>query len=434
MKEKIKNNYIIIIVLMIALLLHILAVAQLGFKYSINSDDLSYINSGIIFFETGKITMHGVLSAQIMPGLTFLIAFFCAIFGTGSLLILALKVLWIAMGIGTILVLYKIIKLFTNNQFIAAIPCLFLLAPDFVWMNNLILTETPFLLSFMLLIYYSLKFLKEQSNKTYIMIIIFYIICLFIRPTIGLYPIFLAIILLWKKYSFKELLKKGLIAGIVLILCLTPWIYRNYKVFNKFIPLTYGMGNPLLLGTYQGYGYPSDESLDYTKNVDEKMSEEMAYYMKEDTKRDHFKVYYLLKYDEMKAKYRMSEWWQTNKESMIRSYLFHKTKIMIYSSFYWEELFNIPETFNLLLRKIDILLFAISSLAILINKEYLKEFMLLMFLYGYHIIMYDYSFAYSRYAQTLFPIRFIIIGIGITIIYNKIRGKKNESINNYSSL
>lgn len=434
MKEKIKNNYIIIIVLMIALLLHILAVAQLGFKYSINSDDLSYINSGIIFFETGKITMHGVLSAQIMPGLTFLIAFFCTIFGTGSLLILALKVLWIAMGIGTILVLYKIIKLFTNNQFIAAIPCLFLLAPDFVWMNNLILTETPFLLSFMLLIYYSLKFLKEQSNKSYIMIIIFYIICLFIRPTIGLYPIFLAIILLWKKYSFKELLKKGLIAGIVLILCLTPWIYRNYKVFNKFIPLTYGMGNPLLLGTYQGYGYPSDESLDYTKNVDEKMSEEMAYYMKEDTKRDHFKVYYLLKYDEMKAKYRMSEWWKTNKESMIRSYLFHKTKIMIYSSFYWEELFNIPETFNLLLRKIDIILFAISSLAILINKKYLKEFMLLMFLYGYHIIMYDYSFAYSRYAQTLFPIRFIIIGIGITIIYNKIRGKKNESINNYSSL
>lgn len=424
MKEKIKNNYIIIIVLMIALLLHILAVAQLGFKYSINSDDLSYINSGIIFFETGKITMHGVLSAQIMPGLTFLIAFFCAIFGTGSLLILALKILWIAMGIGTILVLYKIIKLFTNNQFIAAIPCLFLLAPDFIWMNNLILTETPFLLSLMLLIYYSLKFLKDQSNKSYIMIIIFYIICLFIRPTIGLYPIFLAIILLWNKYSFKELLKRGLIAGIVLILCLTPWIYRNYKVFNKFIPLTYGMGNPLLLGTYQGYGYPSDESLDYTKNVDEKMSEEMAYYMKEDTKRDHFKVYYLLKYDEMKAKYRMSEWWKIDKESMIRSYLFHKTKIMIYSSFYWEELFNIPETFNLLLRKIDIILFAISSLAILINKEYLKEFILLMCLYGYHIIMYDYSFAYSRYAQTLFPIRFIIIGIGITIIYNKIRGKK----------
>lgn len=432
MIKTIKNNYTIIVILVIAIILHVIAISELGYNYSLKSDDLSYINSGIIFYQTGQITMHNVISAQIMPGMTFLIAFFCLIFGTGSLLIIALKVLWIAMGIGAILALYKIIKLFTNNQFIAAVPCLFLLAPDFIWMNNLILTETPFLLSFMLLIYYSLKFIKDNSNKSYIMIIIYYIICLFIRPTIGLYPIFLAIILLWKKYSFKELIKKGLIAALVLTICLAPWIYRNYKVFNRFIPLTYGMGNPLLLGTYQGYGYPLDEELDYIKNVDEKMSKEMAYYMREDTKRDHHKVFYLLKYDEMKAKYRMREWWNNDKESMIRSYLFHKTKIMVYSSFYWEKIFNIPIGLNLILRKIDILMFMIASIIIIINKKYIKEFVMLIMIYGYHIILYDYSFAYERYAQTLFPIRFIIIGIGIKIIYEKIRGKKNESINNHS--
>ena len=78
--ESIKCNWLFIILVIIFIILNIITFIKLGYDYSINSDDLSYINSGITFYETGKITMHGVVSAQIMPGLTFIIAFFCLIF------------------------------------------------------------------------------------------------------------------------------------------------------------------------------------------------------------------------------------------------------------------------------------------------------------------------------------------------------------------
>ena len=86
-KDKIKSlildNWCVLIVIIISLILHILALNELGFNYTLNSDDASYIQSGITFLETGKITMHGVISAQIMPGMTFLIALVALVFGTG---------------------------------------------------------------------------------------------------------------------------------------------------------------------------------------------------------------------------------------------------------------------------------------------------------------------------------------------------------------
>ena len=71
LKNTIKNNWLIIIILLISITLHILAFNELGYNYSLNSDDASYVKAGITFLKTGQLTMHGVLSAQIMPGMTF---------------------------------------------------------------------------------------------------------------------------------------------------------------------------------------------------------------------------------------------------------------------------------------------------------------------------------------------------------------------------
>lgn len=320
-KNKIKSlfldNWCILVVLIISLILHILALKELGFNYSLNSDDADYIKSGIVFLQTGKITMHDVLSAQIMPGMTFLIAFMALIFGVGSKLIISLKILWLIMGLLTIYIVYKTIKLY-SNQYIAAISCLFFLAADYIWMDNLILTETPYILLFSLLIYHTLKLSIKTNKKDYVLIVIYYILAVFIRPTIGIFPIFLFIFLTLKKYNFKLLIRQCIIAGIILLLCLIPWTYRNYKVFNHFIPLTYGTGNPLLLGTYQGSGYPTDEELDYVKNVDEKIPAEMKYYLQNPNKKDYMTKYYSLEYDGLKAKYRMHEWWNKDKISMLK--------------------------------------------------------------------------------------------------------------------
>lgn len=166
--------------------------------------------------------------------------------------------------------------------------------------------------------------------------------------------------------------KKCLIAGVVLLCVLTPWIYKNYKLFDKFIPLTYGTGNPLLLGTYQGEGYPSDDELDYDK-LDDQMSKEMKLYLNGDPQEKLYqKEYYELEYDGMKAKYRMTEWWKNDKLSMIKSYVFYKPKELIYSSFYWYEVLGINSTMLLNFRKIEIIVFCIASLFILFKRKFIK--------------------------------------------------------------
>lgn len=439
-KNKIKSlfldNWCILVVLIISLILHILALKELGFNYSLNSDDADYIKSGIVFLQTGKITMHDVLSAQIMPGMTFLIAFMALIFGVGSKLIISLKILWLIMGLLTIYIVYKTIKLY-SNQYIAAISCLFFLAADYIWMDNLILTETPYILLFSLLIYHTLKLSIKTNKKDYVLIVIYYILAVFIRPTIGIFPIFLFVFLILKKYNFKLLIRQCIIAGIILLLCLIPWTYRNYKIFNHFIPLTYGTGNPLLLETYQGSGYPTDEELDYVKNVDEKMSAEMKYYLQNPNKKDYMTKYYSLEYDGLKAKYRMHEWWNKDKISMLKSYLIYKPLQNFDNYFYWDTIMGISGNQLNVVRKVEIILFVISSILIFINKKRIKEWLFLILTYGSQIAIYSYTFAFSRYAISMFFIRYIIIGIGILSfceIYKSRRGKRNESVNDNSSI
>ena len=216
-------------------------------------------------------------------------------------------------------------------------------------------------------------------------------------------------------------MKQCLLAGIILLMCLVPWTYRNYKVFGKFIPLTYGMGNPLLLGTYQGIGYPLDEELDYANNVDEKMSKEMKYYLDNPMEKDYMTKYYSLEYDGMKAEYRMHEWWSRDKKSMLISYLYYKPMENFYNYFYWDTVLNISSGSLLIVRKIEIILFGICSLIILIDKKKIKEWLFLILVYGSQIALFSYTFAFSRYAISMFFLRYIIIGLGIDIAYNKFK-------------
>lgn len=304
-------------------------------------------------------------------------------------------------------------------------------------MDNLILTETPYILLFSLLIYHTLKLSMKANKKDFILIVIYYILAVFIRPTIGIFPIFLFAFLILKKYNFKLLIRQCIIAGIILLLCLIPWTYRNYKIFNHFIPLTYGTGNPLLLGTYQGSGYPTDEELDYVKNVDEKMPAEMKYYLQNPNKKDYMTKYYSLEYDGLKAKYRMHEWWNKDKVSMLKSYLIYKPLQNFDNYFYWDTIMGISGNQLNVVRKVEIILFVISSILIFINKKRIKEWLFLILTYGSQIAIYSYTFAFSRYAISMFFIRYIIIGIGILSfceIYKSRRGKRNESVNDNSSI
>ncbi len=132
----------------------------------------------------------------------------------------------------------------------------------------------------------------------------------------------------------------------------------------------------------------------------------------------------------------MHEWLNRDKKSMLKSYLYYKPKENFYNYFYWDTVLNVNSTLLVKIRKIEIVMFLISTLLILFDKKKIKEWLFLMLVYASQIALYSYTFAFSRYAISMFFIRYIIIGLGFGIIYNfiKKRSQRNENINNNTSI
>lgn len=420
LRRIISTNKGITIVLFISIVLHFLVFFQLGASYNLNSDDLSYVDSGIVFANTGEFVFRGCHSAQTMPGMTYIISLFSLIFGESTNLWITLKIFWFIMGWGSIIGVYKIVKLFSSQKFAVLAASLFLVI-DFVWMDNLILTETPFILAFIFLIYNTFKLAREKSNINYIGIVFWYMFAVLLRPEIAPYPVFMVVYLLFKKYDWRLLLKQGVIAAFVVALFFIPWTIRNYNLYHKLIPLTYGVGNPLLLGTYQGWGYPEDDENAYYNYTNKNMNDEMKSYIYKTVDKDNYSAelasYYSLEHDALIAKYRMGIWFEENPTKMLASYFVWKPFQLVRNTFYWNEVLNIKRTWILFFRNIEILIFAICTLIVFIEKTYRKELYFILFNYLFQVAVKSYTFAFDRYGQALIFFRFIIIGIGIAIIF-----------------
>lgn len=422
----IKENKLISVILIVSLILHGIALKRLGINYSLNSDDASYIISGINFKNNLTIIMHDGISAQIMPGMTYMIALMAYLFGEGKLLMLALKILWAIMGTLSILGVYRITRIFSNKLF-SSIAAVMLLAVDFIWMDNLILTETPFMFGFIYLIYATIKIAKTKENKYFYQIIFFFLFCVLLKANIAVYPLFLILYLLLNRYDYKLMIKQLVIAGGIMLLFFVPWIIRNYIVFDKFIPLTYGTGNPKLLGTYQGVGFPEDNQEEYDKYINKHASDEMKSYLDGTAKEKLYKRrYYALEKDGLIAEYRIKQWWKNDRKSMLKSYLYYKPRTIMINSFYWDSIWNITKDMVVKFRKIEIIISSVATMIILFNRKYIRELIFLGANYLTQVLVYSMTFAFDRYGQTLIFIRFIIIGIALQIMWDYIKKVKSK--------
>ena len=423
-----RENWLLVLVLALLFLERAAALWTLGAEYTLASDDLSYVKSGIYFAQNGVITMHGTTpSAQIMPGMTWLIGLFAALFGEGGhALWLALKLLWISMGTATGWFLFKSVTLFAP-KWCGAVACLPLFGADFVWTDNLILTETPFILCLSAMLYYTFLLGRERSRRAFAGCAVSYLAAILLKANIAVYPLFALGYLLAVKYPFKRLLKQGLILACLVLCFLVPWAARNYVQFRAFVPLTYGAGNPTLLGTYQGYGYPADEELDYVTNVDEPFREAYAAYFDENGEiPERYQKYLSLQHDGMKASYRLEEWASRDLKSLIVSYGFLKPLEIVRGTFYWERVFNIPGTWVQEAQDLNLLLCALAAAASLLFRKHRAQCLYLIILYGGNVYIYAMTYAFGRYSIGLMPMRCILVGLGASALVGGIRRLLNR--------
>lgn len=407
-----------LIVLALLLINRMIGIYSLGFTYSLESDDAAYVTSGIAFAKTGMITMHEVAypSAQIMPGMTVLIGMFSLIFGEGKMLWVALKLLWICMGTLTAWFVYRCVRMFAP-AWCGVVGMLPFFRADMVWMDNLILTETPFMLALTAMVYYTLKMAREPGWPAFWCCLAAYMAGLMLKANIAPYPLLALLYLLVMKYDRKLLLRQcAALAGVVLCFVI-PWSIRNYVQFHAFIPLTYGAGNPTLLGTYQGTGYPSDESLDYDANVEPIVREKYADCFDENGEvKPEYRRYVSLRRDGIKAAYRQKVWAQTDIKQMACSYLYLKPRMMINSIFYWDTVLDESKESMLLEQRIDLRICILTLIAAIIMKKNRKPAFFIAGVYLVNVYIYSITYAFSRYNASLMSLRFILVGIGAALI------------------
>lgn len=397
-------------VLFIAFFLRVLVLYNYGLSLTLNSDDAGYQRSANVFLEKFMLIYHdpNTPTVHIMPGQTLLLASIFKVFGTGDVGVYAAKIMTILIGVASVYVVYLIGKYLMNVY--AGLLAAFLMATFIpqVLVDNLLLTESPFTLSSLLLFYFSVKLANEQKNKDFYYVLLVYFISLFFRPTIALYPILLFVFLVMKKYPFVLMKKQIIIAIVTLLLILGPWWIRNYIHFNEFIPLTGGSGDPLLLGTYQGRGFPEYPSYD---EVLAKMKEENP----------NINAYESMKYEQKVAEDRINKWIKNNHKDYFYSTLVLKPRIFWETQFYWIEIFNI--TSNQINKYSKFLLsFALLSFfaTLILIKNIRTELLFLFSIVLYFTYLNSFYFAYDRYNLPLMPILFIFIGIFISFIVKKL--------------
>lgn len=412
------HNKAALLVLALLFCERLIALYTVGFSYTLSSDDLSYVNSGITFAKTGMVTMHenGWPSAQIMPGMPVLISLFVLVFGEGAGLWAALKIFWICMGTLTAWYVYRAVGIFAPKWCgVVAMLCLF--RADFVWMDNLILTETPFMLALAAMVTYTLLMAKKPGWRYFWCCAAAYMLALMFKANIAPYPLLALLYLLLMRYDKKLLLRQSMVLAAAVLCFVVPWSVRNYVHFHTFVPLTYGAGNPTLLGTYQGIGYPSDEGLDYETNVEQVAKEEYAAYYDENGQvKPPYRRFVSLGKDGLKARYRQQVWWERDPKSMAFSYLFVKPWDTMKGVFYWDEVLGESKAWVQELHRFDTGLCLLTLLASMMLKKNRKQVLFLGGAYLANVLVYAMTFAFDRYNASLMCLRFMLVGIGLSLI------------------
>ncbi|MBQ6481292.1 MAG: hypothetical protein IJI45_09265 [Anaerolineaceae bacterium] len=445
-----KPDRLIWLLLLLLLLERLLLFIQLGPDYLSYSDDEAYVKAGLYFAETGVISMWGPFpSAMIMPAMPVLIGLLSFLFGSGTALLVAVKTLWILMGVLTAYVIYRTVTIFCYG-WAGLFAAAHFLIPNLAWMNHVLLTETPYMFFLSLAVYETLCLGENFERKHAIRYLIAVMTGLMFRTNMLFLPLLTGFYLLFRRVSFRILLKFAAAICCSLLLFVIPWSIRNHVQFGAFIPITYGGGNPFLLGTYQGEGYPADEELDYKANVYDVMHNRYASYYREEKQpwtANQDTAYYIEHYDPdgevkelkhaqflslqadgIKAKYRIREWQQRDLAGFLKSYLLIKPRWMLNWSWAWEEAFHVPYQTLHRLSQVNAVFCALTVLLSLLRKQYRSPILFLSMAYLISVYLYATAFVSDRYASTLMLFRYLLVGFGFSLVCTRVFCSKAGSI------
>jgi 4-amino-4-deoxy-L-arabinose transferase-like glycosyltransferase len=387
----------------------VFTILRYGNYFNLNSDDARYVKSAEILLNKDMLTykVPNKPTVYIMPGVSFILAFFIKICGMNiERGIACFRVFQALLQSGSIFLLYIIAKKCFNNKvaLIAAILTLFYI-PEIV-SSGIILTEVSFKFFFLLLIYLSLKALESKKIIYYALGGVVWGISCLLRATIALYPIIILTMWVIKKYSIKEMFKFAIITVTIFCALLSPWWIRNYIQFHRFIPLTISSGNPFLQGTYIDYDQRSVGATKYVRKF------------------SHDDLIALDKVEMDTGIYRLKIFASKDPLKYISWYTIGKTNYMFKSPWYQRPIFHIDFDTVTFYHQILIFFFLIGIFGFILMKK--KSALLPALIIAYMEIIYLPYFTFARYCYPIMPMVIAFSSYGMYGIYVSIKIIKTQ--------
>ena len=419
---------VIILLVALALIERIVMFFHIGAGVVGDSDDVAYIRSGIVFANTGVLSVWSDYpTAKIMPGMPVLCGIFSLIFGEGEAYINALRCCMIAFGCASVYVFYKCCCVVLPKWYGIFAAASFLL-PNWAWSDNNILTEAPYLLFYLLTFYYTLRLgeTDEPRRRDVAGYVLSFMLALMFRPNILTMPLFTAVyLLLFKKRRARTLVRPAFVLVCALFVFVIPWSVRNYRIFHQFIPITNGAANPTLLGTYQGATAPPDDELDYETNVYAVIREKYSEYYDENGVLTDLSAGEILSEatDKLKTEYRLREWWKRDPKGLLWAYLASKPVCML--NWVWCWLPNPPLYYTLhYISCVNFACCVLSFILAFIAKRKRGITLFLALIYWVNLYVFAFSFASERYSAMLMPFRYMLCAVGLYAAVELIRERR----------
>ncbi len=265
------NKKLLITTLILNIIIQLLILA---FVHTIPiSDSTYYIHLSQQLYSNGSYLSEGGNPTAFWPvGLPAYLVFLKLITGNNLLLAKLMNIVFSTLCISLLFNLFK-------NEFSKKGKIIFLfsfmLFPNNLFGVNVMMTEYLFSFLLWLIIYISVRF---NNSSIYLGLIgIISGLMSYLRP-IGLLLPVIFLFYFYRNYGIKSALLKSAGVVVIMILIISPWVYRNYMVFHKFIPVSTNGGVNFLMGNHKfsSGGLNFDFEYDY-KNPDEPLEEQKAY-------------------------------------------------------------------------------------------------------------------------------------------------------------
>lgn len=375
----------------------------LGDLNKLNNDDVRYFHTAKVLADQGKMVYHGMEPTLfIMPGYPLFLAAIVKIFGGGSTGLIAIRLAQLVLQCISLYVLYFLAKELVNKK-VAIIACILtvIYLPEYV-AANLILTEVLFKTIYIILLYFAVIAIKENKTKYYVFSGIAWALVCLVRPNAAVFPLFIIIFWIVKKYSIKDMIKYTSIVFVIFVAIFSPWWIRNYQLTDKFVLFTQSSANPKLLGSFIRWGAPS-----FYKDI----PEEYKY-------NDFIEGKYLSETEQNNlANYIMKRGFQEEPLKYTYWYTLGKTEELYKEAYYWKPIFRVSEE-RMNFMHISYIILGILGLLAMLRKKVKGGGMLLTFLIINTVVYWPFI-TFSRYGYGNIFVFIIGAAYSLNILFSK---------------